>query len=438
MSTVADKTEKLIELMKKVLGSVEVSAKHEKLVLDWLNTDATTLAAWVESEAAIANPVNVKTVAKFLQTGDVSPFVDEDEPEEEKEKDDKPTDTSNGYKRFEMGEIDPKALFADGKSYIERVVNDAREPLYQELKAERKKTHEMTTKIRVLSTRKPKAADGEDTGLELSVPDKDPHFVWPRGMKPMIESVFSSTNDRVRKVLNLGPPSTGKSKMPEQAAAMMGRKFFSINCAVVREASAWFGQHQAKRGSTFFEVSQFVRAIEEGANVVRMDEINRLSPYIQNPLLELLEDGRTHIDGYGMVEIGPETVFFATANVGMQYHGTYKFCDSLMSRFPVRIEFKPLSEKQTTTTLVKRTGVDEEIATKLAAVQAQVYSKCEVVGTGSYDRPITYRQLEAACELYQQIGNEAFKLTLLNHYDNDGADSDRSRLAKLIAGQGLA
>jgi MoxR-like ATPase len=221
-------------------------------------------------------------------------------------------------------------------------------------------------------------------------------------------------------------------------AATEKRPFFSINCATVREPQQWFGEPQAKKGSTYWRVSEFVKAIELGGCVIRLEELNRLSSYIQNPLLELLEDGRTHVEGYGMVEIGPDTVFVATMNIGLQYQGTYKMCESLLSRFAVKVEFTPLTEAQTTKTLVARTGVDIEVAKKLATVKAQVDAKTGVVGTGSYDHPITYRQLEAACHLYPSLGNEAIRVTILNHYDNDGPDSERSQCLKLVAGVGLA
>ena len=451
--TVAEKSVKIIEVMRQVLASSKRPSKEdEQKVLDWVNGGEhgsdyfKSLESWLDSGP---NQVAVKTVAMFLQDGDTSRFTNLDvavdggrlvcEDEEEQE--------DSGWTPIVIkdSDIDAGRLFGDKAAYIQELVNNHAHREWRCVYELHKKEEAAwdREKQRMMAAAKKMAkrpADGGEEAEEFEpiVPPVDKHFIVSPKVKKMGKALCSSTSERCKKVRAEGPPSSGKSDWCVWLAATEKRPFFSINCATVREPQQWFGEPQAKKGSTYWRVSEFVKAIELGGCVVRLEELNRLSSYIQNPLLELLEDGRTHVEGYGMVEIGPDTIFIATMNIGLQYQGTYKMCESLLSRFAIKVEFKPLTESQTVKTLIARTGISEDIAKKLAAIKAQVDAKTGVVGTGSYDKPITYRQLEAACHLYPSLGNEAIRVTILNHYDNDGHDSERSQCLKLVAGVGLA
>jgi hypothetical protein len=436
---VTEKEGKMIGVLTKLIAAKKDSLRAEDMdkVLGWIQRgtgSAFSLEEWLESKP---NEMALMVVAKWLQNGDLTPFEDDedDEPEAEPEE----AAMNGSYKRFSMGgELDTKRLFGgEGVGYIEELVNTYAEPIYNQIASERDGWEGERRSMMAAARRRPASAEGE-VAFEAEIPEVDKHFIVSPKLKQLGKSICAAKSERCKKVMTAGPPSSGKSQWCSWLAATEKRPFFSINCSTVREPQQWFGKDGAKSGSTFWQPSEFVKAIEMGGCIVRLEELNRLSPFIVNPLLELLEDGRTRVEGYGMVEIGPDTIFIATANVGMQYQGTYKSCESLLSRFSVKVEFTPLTEAQTTKTLVARTGVDVEVAKKLATVSQQVYAKTGVVGTGSYDKPITYRQLEAACYLYPAIGNEAFRVSLLNHYESDGADSERSRVLKLLAGVGLA
>ena len=436
--TVTEKESKIAGVLRKLIAIRKDSFNAEDIdkVLGWIlrgtGVAYVSLEEWVESNP---NEMALNTVSKWVQDGDLTPFEDKgDEPLAEPEE----AAMNGSYERFSMGELDTKRLFGGGGvGYIEELVNTHAEPIYNQIASERDGWAGERRSMMAAARRRPASAEGE-VAFEAEIPEVDMHFIVSPKLKKLGKSICAARSERCKKVMTAGPPSSGKSQWCSWLAATEKRPFFSINCSTVREPQQWFGKDGAKSGSTFWQPSEFVKAIEMGGCIVRLEELNRLSPFIVNPLLELLEDGRTRVEGYGMVEIGPDTIFIATANVGMQYQGTYKSCESLLSRFSVKVEFTPLTEAQTTKTLVARTGVDVEVAKKLATVSQQVYAKTGVVGTGSYDKPITYRQLEAACYLYPAIGNEAFRVSLLNHYESDGADSERSRVLKLLAGVGLA
>jgi len=441
---VTEKESKIAGVLSKLIQIKKDSFHAEDMdkVLGWIQRGTgeafVSLEEWIESKP---NEMALNVVSKWVQDGDLTPFEDDedegDAPEPECHSLSEEAAMNGSYKRFSMGELDTKRLFGgEGVGYIEELVNTYAEPIYNQYSSERDVWEGERRSMMVAARRRP-AAEGEDE-FKAEIPAVDKHFIVSAKLKKLGKSICSSKSERCKKVMTSGPPSSGKSQWCSWLAATEKRPFFSINCATVREPQQWFGKDGAKSGSTYWKTSEFVKVLEMGGCVIRLEELNRLSSYIQNPLLELLEDGRTHVEGYGMVEIGPDTIFVATMNIGLQYQGTYKMCESLLSRFSVKVEFTPLTEAQTAKTLVARTGVDEEVAKKLATVSQQVYAKTGVVGTGSYDKPITYRQLEAACYLYPAIGNEAFRVSMLNHYDSDGADSERSRVLKLLAGVGLA
>lgn len=443
---VTEKEGKMIGVLRKLIEMRKDSIHAEDMdkVLSWIQRGTgeafVSLEGWLESKP---NEMALNVVSKWVQDGDLTPFEDDDDeddaPEPECHSLSEEAAMNGSYERFSMGELDTKRLFGgDGIGYIEELANTHAEPIYKQLEGERNEWESERTSMKAAARRRPTTTATGEAVFEAEIPKVDKHFIVSPKLKKLGKSLCAARSERCKKVMTAGPPSSGKSQWCSWLAATEKRPFFSINCSTVREPQQWFGKDGAKSGSTFWKPSEFVKAIEMGGCIVRLEELNRLSPFIVNPLLELLEDGRTRVEGYGVVEIGPDTIFIATANVGMQYQGTYKSCESLLSRFAVKVEFTPLTEAQTTKTLVARTGVDEEVAKKLATVSEQVYAKTGVVGTGAYDKPITYRQLEAACYLYPALGNEAFRVTLLNHYESDGADSERSRILKLLAGVGLA
>ena len=71
------------------------------------------------------------------------------------------------------------------------------------------------------------------------------------------------------------------------------------------------------------------------------------------------------------VAVNPETVFFATANLGSEYSGTQSLDRALLDRFfPVELSY-PL-EKDEIQVLKMRTGVDEKAATAIVKVSNEI------------------------------------------------------------------
>ena len=467
----SEKAEKLATMCETALsvlesGDAKVNKMAEKVVLDYMasdlfrlslddgrtTADATTIEQLVGMLQELVSKGDdyaikihgleskVTEVVDFIVSGNTAPFELEDEGEEEEEEaSPEVRKRSNGVyvppTPITQEDIDGGELFANPAEYINNYREKAAKQQYEEM-------HKIVINLETrLTTVESMGGGGTavDAGdFKMIVPVEDKNFIISKEHAKLLGAMdeAASTRGMVCAMFE-GPPSSGKSEASQQLAAKTGRQFFSINCSTVREPQQWFGSWQARDGKTFFEPSAFVKAISTGNTVIRLEELNRLDPIIQNPLLELLQDRRTHIEGLGEVRIAMNTIFTGTVNIGNQYQGTFRMCESLMSRFTQRILFKPLSEKNLVKVLVNRTGIEKGFAEKLAKVVAQVQSKCGVVGTGSYDKPITYRQAQECCHLYPNLGKEAIEYTVLNHFEADGPESDRQKAATLFAGQGL-
>ena len=436
-------------------GDAKINKMAEQCILKSINRNATstfkTISGWVEwainksidadIPASLYEEITVQAdkLATFITTSDLTPY--EDEPQEEAEV--APTNRMKSNGVF----VPPVPLTKDQvlkdpmrfMSAPHDVVNDFREEAakqqYDDMVSD---VNNLTARVKTLESAMSTASTVEMGEFNPPVPEVDRDFIVSKEHKKLWKAVNNAANIRgMSCVLAQGDPSSGKSKAAEQFAAATNRKFFSINCSTVREAEQWFVTMQERDGKTFFEPSAFVKAISMGGVVVRLEELNRLDPIIQNPLLELLQDRRTYIDQLGEVRIGLDTVFIATANIGTQYQGTFRMCESLLSRFKIRAIFQPLTEANMTKVLVSRTGVDQDFAKNLSKVVKQVQSKSGIVGTGSYDKPITYRQAEECCFLWPELGKDAIEHTILNHFDADGPESDRSKALTLFAGVSL-
>jgi hypothetical protein len=353
--------------------------------------------------------------------------------------------TEDKTSRIEINpdQFEVNRLFEDKKSYLTNYVEGFVIPIQEGL---RKKLESSSrgaeNKIKSLTrevNRLKSSGDGGDGGeatFEPQTPEQDANYTLTKERTNMMDAIMAMSEEDPQNVLCTGDPSSGKSEFVKYAAAKHGRPFHSINCAVVREPGHWFGGIRAKGGSTVYEPSQFVRAITMGNCVVRLEEVNRVSPVVSNALYEILDqkNRKTYIDDYGMVEVAEGTVFMGTANVGNQYQGTFDMDEALGDRFTIQMEFTYMEAELLTKLLVGRTGIPEVLASKCATVHQQVVDKTRVVGAGSYDKAITYRQWEASCKLWHKIGNKAFEPTVLNHFNDDGVDSQRSQLLKLFAG----
>lgn len=259
-------------------------------------------------------------------------------------------------------------------------------------------------------------------------------------------------NDRIGRLFNLlenavktspqnvaliGPHGCGKTELAMQFAARTNKPMLIMDCANLREPRDWFGSKGAKDGTVYWNESQFVRALEAGDHVILLDELNRANPSLLNTLMPLLDDRRfTYLEEKNdTVRVGTGTVFFATMNEGAGYTGTSSLDRAVRDRFPRAVELTYLTEKEETTLLTNRTGVNKDIAKRLVQLANKVRQDSQGM-TASLTESISTRQLIAAARDFVFGGVETLEFTITNHFSDEGDDdSERARVQSIIQGK---
>lgn len=196
--------------------------------------------------------------------------------------------------------------------------------------------------------------------MEVDSEWKDKVYVSKSDRK-VFETVRNIAAKRHVAIMMIGPSGYGKTSVPQQMAKEWDMEFLRWDCATVRDPEEFFGFRGAQDGSTMdddgetiFSKSNFTEVIENGNAVVVLDELNRIDPYISNILFPLLDHaGKTSIVGYD-IEVGPNTIFVATVNIGYQFTGTFTLDTALTNRFTAKVLVGPLPKDIETKILMAR------------------------------------------------------------------------------------
>jgi hypothetical protein len=275
----------------------------------------------------------------------------------------------------------------------------------------------------------------EESGVFWPKPDKT--YILHENVDRLFKTIQAASEKAPQNVRLVGPHGCGKTEMAIQFAARYSRPLLIMDCANLREARDWFGYKSAKDGTVFWHESQFVKAVESGNHVILLDELNRATPHVLNTLLPLLDARRfTYLEERGaVIKVGPNTVFCASMNEGAGYTGTSALDMALGDRFPRVVELTYLPEADEVSLLVRRTGVNSDIAARLV----QTANKVRADSTGinaTMSKAISTRQLLAAAADFVLGGVDTLTFTLINHFSPDGdSDSERAKVTAIIQGK---
>ncbi len=208
------------------------------------------------------------------------------------------------------------------------------------------------------------------TNPVIGVPAADPTF-W---IDDTTSRFLCAVEDRSRRgevanVLLVGPTGTGKSSLPREFAATRRHPFFTMHCQLIEEQGDWWGMREVSpEAGTYVETAALVDALETPGCVILLDEANRTRPENLNALFGLLDHRRRAWVPMlkREVEVAAGVVFFVTLNEGADYIGTNLVDRALRDRIAntIRLDYPP--KRVEAGLLVKRTGVDEAMAWKLA------------------------------------------------------------------------
>jgi MoxR-like ATPase len=277
----------------------------------------------------------------------------------------------------------------------------------------------------------------EDAASGVFLPKPDETYIINEHVAQLFKILQISRKNCPQNINLVGPHGCGKTELAIQFAARLNLPLLIMDCANLREARDWFGYKTAREGTVYWHESQFVKAVEAGNHVILLDELNRANPHLLNTLMPLLDARRfTYLEEKGdKICVGPGTVFFASMNEGAGYTGTSALDRAIRDRFPRVVELTYLGEKDEIKLLVKRVGIEEDIATRLV----QMANKIRQDATGlsaALTESLSTRQLIAAAHDFAIGGVETLTFTVSNHFSADGDDdSERVRVQNIIQGK---
>jgi nitric oxide reductase NorQ protein len=333
----------------------------------------------------------------------------------------------------ELGELKWRntALRADLLQAISEAFPDGKVPM-SAVKSQPEPATEQP-KAKVTRTKSASAVPG------LDIPKSDPTFVIERNLRLFLSALrrMAEDSENVMNTLLVGPQGCGKTSVAYEFAAKAGLPLLKMNCPLVREPRDWFGAKRVENGSIVWDKALFAEAVKHGNVVIVLDELTRATPNVLNSLLPLLDHTRTSYieEAKENLVVGPNTFFFATANIGQQFSGTYKLDAALQDRFGAIVECSFLGTEDETQLLVKRTGIEEEIANRLVRIANLVRNENQST-TGRLTETISTRVLLDLATLYTKVKEPAFKFTILPKFSaENGKQSERAQVMGFIQGQ---
>ena len=163
--------------------------------------------------------------------------------------------------------------------------------------------------------------------------------------------------------LLIGETGTGKTSAVRQLAYMRKQGYVRINMHGYNTPDELIGSKSVKDGSTYYENGILTNAMLNGQIVV-LDEINATPPdctFIIHGLLD--EDKRVSLPNGDIIRPHKDFRFFATMNP--DYEGTKSLNRAFLDRFAIILNIEILEPKKEQELIVKRNGIDDELANKM-------------------------------------------------------------------------
>jgi len=173
--------------------------------------------------------------------------------------------------------------------------------------------------------------------------------------------------------LIIGPKGCGKTECAYAVAEALGYDFFPINCgALFKPTKALVGSLQASDGSTYMVDSEFMaKFTSDKPTIIFLDELSRIPAQAANYMMTILDRKQSYIyieDKGIRVYKGPDVVFIAAANFGIEYTDSRRQDDAFMDRF-IKFYVDYLSEKMEVELVLDRVkNIDQKSAEELTKI----------------------------------------------------------------------
>lgn len=167
-------------------------------------------------------------------------------------------------------------------------------------------------------------------------------------------------------ILLIGEAGTGKTSIARFIAHKRKQGYTRISMTGYSTPDELIGSKSVKDGATYYENGILTKAMIDG-HIVVLDEINATPPDCLFILHSLLDDDKRLALPNGDI-IKPHKDFRFIATMNPDYEGTKGLNRALLDRFSIILSIdtlKPIAESKL---LVKRTGIDKELADKMIVV----------------------------------------------------------------------
>lgn len=267
-----------------------------------------------------------------------------------------------------------------------------------------------------------------------SVPtvEKDGFFIAEKDWYLLLRNIMTGTNTML-----IGPSGTGKTELVMLACRKLG-----IGCSVYDMGSmhdpisGLLGVHRLKPGGVSeFDYAKFTKDIQQ-PGVVLLDELSRAPAMTNNILFPCLDSRRNlPVEMAGgnearTIEVHPDCVFIATANVGAEYTGTMSLDRALVGRlFPIELDY--MAESDEVKILIVRCGLDTPDARNIAAVAGSIrnlYRKGELSCTISTRETLSAGRLVA--DGWTVL--DALEAVFLPLFEGSRTDGEKSIVSKIF------